>query len=265
MKKYLVIGNPIEHSLSPILHNYWIKKNKIDAVYEKKLILENELEKIIFKIRSGELNGINVTVPFKNKVVRFMDDLTKEAKESMSVNTIYLKDKKIVGHNTDIAGFELGIRSYGYDIKKKNIFIFGAGGVVPSIIIALKRMQASKIFLYNRTHYKSEMIKKNFNDIEIIDKDKISDEIDVIINASSLGIKKDDKIDLNYVKIGTNKFYYDVIYNPPVTNFLREAKKLGNKTENGKKMFIYQAHQAFALWHNVLPKIDDQVEKLLNK
>ena len=119
MKKYLVIGNPIEHSLSPILHNYWIKKNKIDAVYEKKLILENELEKIIFKIRSGELNGINVTVPFKNKVVRFMDDLTKEAKESMSVNTIYLKDKKIVGHNTDIAGFELGIRSYGYDIKKK--------------------------------------------------------------------------------------------------------------------------------------------------
>ena len=89
-----------------------------------------------------------------------MDILTKEAEETKSVNTIYLKDQKIIGHNTDIAGFELAIRSYGYDVKKKNIFIFGAGGVVPSIIVALKRMGALKIFLYNRTLTKSESIKK---------------------------------------------------------------------------------------------------------
>ncbi len=265
MKKYLVIGNPIKHSQSPIIHNYWIKKNNINALYEKRLVTENEVEDIILKIRSKELNGINVTVPFKNKVVTFMDLLTKEANETMSVNTIYLKDQKLIGHNTDISGFELGVRSYGYDVKKKNIFIFGAGGVVPSIIVALRRMQASKIFLYNRTQSKSENIKKNFNEIEIIDKDDIPNEVDMIINASSLGINKNDKVDLDYKKIGTNKFYYDVIYNPTETNFLKEAKKLGNKTENGKKMFIYQAHQAFAVWHNVLPKIDEELEKLLNK
>ncbi len=133
MKKYLVIGNPIEHSLSPKLHNYWIKKNNINASYEKKLISENDIGNIISKIKSEEITGINVTVPFKNKVVEYMDVLTKEANETNSVNTIYLKDQKIIGHNTDIAGFELGIRSYGYDVKKKNIFIFGAGGVVPSL------------------------------------------------------------------------------------------------------------------------------------
>ena len=141
MKKYLVIGNPIEHSLSPKLHNYWIKKNNINASYEKKLISENDIGNIISKIKSEEITGINVTVPFKNKVVEYMDVLTKEANETNSVNTIYLKDRKIIGHNTDIAGFELGIRSYGYDVKKKNIFIFGAGGVVPSIIVALKKWE----------------------------------------------------------------------------------------------------------------------------
>ena len=264
MKKYLVIGNPIEHSLSPKLHNYWIKKNNINASYEKKLISENDIGNIISKIKSEEITGINVTVPFKNKVVEYMDVLTKEAHETNSVNTIYLKDQKIIGHNTDIAGFELGIRSYGYDIKKKNIFIFGAGGVVPSIIAALKKMGASKIFLYNRTVSKSENIKKLFRDIEIVDKKNIPNDTDMLINASSLGIKKNDKIDLNYKKIGSNKFYYDVIYNPVETFFLKEAKKFGNKVENGKKMFIYQAHQAFAIWHNVFPKIDEEVEKLLD-
>ncbi len=265
MKKYLVIGSPIDHSLSPTLHNHWFKENNINAIYEKKLITEDQIEKVVLKLRSEELSGVNVTVPYKNKIISFMDNLTKEASETKSANTIYMENGKIIGHNTDIAGFELAIRSYGYDVKKKNIFIFGAGGVVPSIIVALKRMGALKIFLYNRTISKAENIKKIFKDIEIIDKDNIPESIDVIINASSLGINKSDKIELNYNKIGKNKFYYDVIYNPAETNFLREAKKLGNKVENGKKMFIYQAHQSFAIWHNILPKIDEKVENLLNK
>ena len=126
-------------------------------------------------------------------------------------------------------------------------------------------MGALKIFLYNRTLTKSKKIKKIFNTIEIIDKDNIPNDVDMLINASSLGINSTDKIDLDYDKIGKNKFYYDVIYNPTETNFLMEAKKAGNKVENGKKMFIYQAHQAFAIWHNVFPKIDEEVESLLNK
>ena len=121
MKKYLVIGNPIEHSLSPKLHNYWIKQNNINATYEKKLISENDIRNIVSKNKSEEI-GINVTVPFKNKIVPFVDILTKEADETKSINTIYFEKGKIIGHNTDIAGFELGIRSYGYDIEKKKCF-----------------------------------------------------------------------------------------------------------------------------------------------
>ena len=264
MKKYLVIGNPIKHSLSPKLHNYWIKKNKINAIYEKKLINENEIENIILKIKKEEIHGLNVTTPFKKSVIPFIEDLTFEANESQSVNTIYLENKKIVGHNTDIAGFELGMRHFKYDIKDKKIFILGAGGVVPSIIIALKKLEASKIFLCNRTKQKALNLKKYFKKLEVVNWGDTPFESDVIINATSVGLNENDDLKLDYDKIGGNKFFYDVIYNPSETNFLKSAKKNGNKIENGKKMFIYQAQASFKIWNNFEPKIDNTVMELLN-
>jgi shikimate dehydrogenase len=263
MRKYLVIGNPIEHSLSPKLHNYWIKKNNIDAIYDKKQINENDIESIVSEIKNDKIHGINVTVPFKKLTIPFLDQLSSEANESQSVNTIYKKNNKIIGHNTDIAGFELGIRYFKYDIKNKKIFILGAGGVVPSIILALKKMGVSKIIISNRTKEKAENLKKSFPDLEIIEWGDTS-AADMIINATSVGLKKDDEIKLDYNEIGSNKFFYDIIYNPKKTNFLKKAKALGNRTENGKMMFIYQAHQAFGIWHKILPDIDDGTIKLLD-
>ena len=116
MKKYLVIGNPIDHSLSPKLHNYWIKKNNIDAVYEKKQLNENDIEGIILEVKNGKINGINVTVPFKKTVISFLDQLTPSADDSQSVNTIFKKNNKFIGDNTDIDGFKL----FNYFCFKKN-------------------------------------------------------------------------------------------------------------------------------------------------
>jgi len=263
MKKYLVIGNPIDHSLSPKLHNYWLNKNNIDAVYEKKLINESDIKEIISEIRNEKINGINVTVPFKKLVIPFIDELSFEAKEACSVNTIYKENNKIFGYNTDISGFELAIRKKGYDIKDKKVFILGAGGVVPSIILALRKMKVGKIILSNRTQKKAEELKKNFSDLEIVDWGEIP-EFNMIINATSLGLNENDEIKLNYADIGQNKLFYDVIYNPQQTKFLLKAKQFGNQIENGKMMFIYQAHQSFTLWHKIMPKIDEETIKLLD-
>ena len=260
MKKYFVIGNPIEHSLSPKLHNYWIKENNIDAVYDKKQLNENDIEGVISEIKNDKIHGINVTVPFKMSVIPFLDQLTPLAKETQSVNTIFKKDNKIVGDNTDVGGFEKGLKYINYNLKKKNVFILGAGGVVSSIILALKRLGAAKIILSNRTKKKADNLKKRYMDLEIIDWGKIPD-FDMIINATSLGLKNNDQIKLNYAEIGTNKLFYDIIYNPSKTKFLSKAKQFGNQIENGKMMFVYQAQLAFRIWHNVLPKIDN---KLLN-
>ena len=264
MKKFFfVIGNPIDHSLSPKLHNYWIKKHKIDAFYDKKLLDNNEIKDLIVSIREEKIHGINVTVPFKKIVIPFLDELSEEAKISQSVNTIYKKDNRIIGDNTDIEGFQLSIEEAGQETKNKKALILGAGGVVSSIIIGLKKMQVKKIYLSNRTELKAIELKKSFPEIEIIKWGNILD-FDIIINATSVGLKEEDKININYQQISKNKFFYDVIYNPPKTNFLKNAKEHGGITRNGKMMFIYQAQKAFFIWHNVVPKIDKETINLLN-
>ena len=135
MKRYLVIGSPIQHSLSPKLHNYWFKQNNINAIYEKKLIKGSEIQNIISELKNNKLQGINVTVPFKKKIMEFVDDLSDEAKKSQSVNTLYKNDERIIGHNTDISGFELSLRHIKYDVNQKRILILGSGGVVSSIVL----------------------------------------------------------------------------------------------------------------------------------
>tara|TARA_B100001778_G_scaffold261093_1_gene221533 strand:- start:373 stop:1164 length:792 start_codon:yes stop_codon:yes gene_type:complete len=263
MKKFLVIGNPIEHSLSPKLHNYWLKKNNINAVYDKKKINEKDIKSVISDLRSEKINGINVTVPYKKTVIPFIDELSPEANESKSVNTIYLQSGKLIGHNTDISGFELGIKYSKYDVKNKTVFILGAGGVVPSIIIALKKMKSSKIIISNRTKDRAEELKSIFNELELIDWGETPN-FDMIINATSIGLKNEDGIKLDYSQIEPNKFFYDVIYNPKETIFLKRAKLFGNKAENGKMMFIYQAHQSFTIWHKLMPDINQEVINLLD-
>ena len=263
MKKYLVIGNPIDHSLSPKLHNFWIKQNNIDAIYNKKKLNNDEIENLIFDIRENKISGINVTVPFKNKVIPFLDELSLGAKQTQSVNTIFMRDDKVIGDNTDIGGFESAIKKLDFDLSKKTAFILGAGGVVPSIIYALLKMGVSKILISNRTETKAENIKKLFNNIQIVSWGKIP-EFDIIINGTSVGLDNNDQIGLDFSKVGKNKLFYDVIYNPHRTNFLKTAKQLGNKFENGKLMFIFQALLSFKLWHNLEPEVNDKTIKLLD-
>jgi len=263
MKKFLVIGNPIEHSLSPMLHNYWIKNNGIEADYKKQKLNEDELEQIISQVREKKINGINVTVPFKKVIIPFLDELSFEAESTQSVNTIYLKDNRVIGHNTDIFGFETSIKSSKYNLANKEVLILGAGGVVPSIIFALNKMKVSKIKISNRTKEKAENIKKVFKNIEVIEWGEIPN-FDMIINATSIGLNKEDKINLDFSSISKNKFFYDVIYNPKETNFLKTGHSLGNITLNGKLMFIYQALSAFNIWHGLKPDVNENLIKFLD-
>tara|TARA_B100001057_G_scaffold496849_1_gene599413 strand:+ start:705 stop:1499 length:795 start_codon:yes stop_codon:yes gene_type:complete len=264
MKKYIVIGNPIEHSLSPILHNFWIKKNNINAVYEKKKLELVEIKNIILDVKDNKIEGVNVTVPFKKEVIPYLDILTLEAQNTQSVNTIYLDKGKTVGHNTDIKGFELGVQNIKFDFIEKDVLILGAGGVVSSIIFALNKMQVSNIFVSNRTKSKAEDLKSLFKDIKIVDWGKIPS-FDIVINATSIGLNENDDLNIDFSKVKKNKLFYDVIYNPKETKFLKTGKKLGNKIENGKMMFIYQALSSFQIWHGLKPDVNNEVTKLLDK
>ncbi len=261
MKKYLVIGKPINHSLSPQLHNYWLKENNLTGVYDKEEFDNRDLAGLILKIKNNEINGVNITVPFKKEIISYLDKLSPVAEKTQSVNTVYLEKNKIVGHNTDANGFKLALKDAEFDVLGKKIFILGAGGVVSSIIFALQEINASNIILSNRTKSKAEDIKKMFNNLKVLDWGEIPD-FDMIINATSVGLKIDDDLDLDFSKVEKGKFFYDVIYNPKETMFLKKGRELGCKTENGQKMFIYQAAEAFELWHGIRPKFDDKINKI---
>ena len=211
MNKYLVIGNPIDHSLSPTIHNYWIKKNNIKAIYDKERLNSDDLKNLIIKIKERNISGINVTVPFKKEVIPYLDKLTYGAEVTQSVNTILLtNDSKIVGYNTDIGGFENAIKYTKYDISGKKIFILGSGGVTPSIIFALYKMNVSSITITNRTKTKAEYLKNFYNSntvkekgwshIKVVDWGEVP-EFDMIINATSVGLNRDDKLDLDFIEI----------------------------------------------------------------
>ena len=264
MKKFLVIGSPIEHSLSPELHNYWIRNNNINAIYEKQKLNKDQLGQFISQVKDNKINGINVTVPFKKMVIPYLDELSPDAQSTQSVNTIYKKNNKVIGHNTDIFGFKASIEKAKYNLNNKEVLILGAGGVVPSIIFSLIKMKVSKIKISNRSKEKAENLKNSFKNVEVIKWGEISN-FDMIINATSLGLKKEDNLNLDFSSVSGNKFFYDVIYNPSETNFLKIGRELGSITLNGKLMFIYQAVSAFNIWHGKTPEIDENVIQLLDR
>jgi shikimate dehydrogenase len=244
MKKHLIIGNPISHSLSPKLHNYWFKENRINGEYNKLLLKDNEIELLIQKIKSKELHGMNVTVPYKQTVIPFLESLSETAKITNSVNTILNIDGKIHGDNTDVFGFQESLSKKNIDLKNKDVFIFGAGGVVPSIILALINLNIKKIYLSNRTLENANLIKDKFNFIEVIEWGKIIN-CDLFINSTSVGLKNNESLGLNFENIREKKIFYDVIYNPPRTSFLLEAEKKGAQSYQWKRYVFISSPKSF--------------------
>jgi len=264
-----IIGKPLSHSLSPSIHNFWFKKYKIFASYSLIEIELREIEGIIKKIKNKELRGINVTVPYKQSVIPFVDSLINDAKETLSVNTISLDEKgKIVGDNTDVYGLENGFikKINNQDLGKSEILILGAGGVTPSVIYALSKLKIKKIFISNRTLKKAEELKKRFPIIEIIEWENVETKIknmDVIINATSLGLKGGSDFKQEIKTIKPNLVYYDIVYNPEETEMIKKLKAKGAKTFNGLEMFIYQAQKSFFLWNKINPELDNEVKRTL--
>ena len=268
MRKYLVIGIPIGHSLSPLIHNYWMRKHGlIDSIYEKKKVEKKDLETIVKQVRNDDLKGVNVTIPFKKDIIPFLDRLDGVAQKTQSVNTLCKVKDEVWGYNTDVEGFTQSLVGKYIDYKDKDIFILGAGGVTSSIIYNLI-FTANRIYVTNRTKKKAEELKKKdlTGKIEVIDWGNKPRVCDVVINTTSIGLTKDENLSLDFKDYEHNKniLFYDLIYNPKETNFLKGARLRGNKTMNGKMMFLYQAKVAFQTWTGITTEIDDEVIKLLD-
>ena len=268
-KKFGIIGKPLSHSLSPLLHNFWFKKYNVSGHYSLIEIEPHEIEEAIKKIRNNELLGVNVTVPYKQAVIPFLDLIIDDAKETSSVNTISKnKDGKVVGNNTDVYGLEQGFinKLNNQNLDQNKVLILGAGGVAPSVIYALSKKKITQISISNRTAKKAEDIKKKFPYVEIVDWKNIeeaAENIDIIINATSLGLKSLNSFEQKFERIKSNLIYYDIIYNPEETIMIKNFKKKGAKTFNGLEMFMYQGQKSFFIWNRIKPDIDDEAKQTI--
>ncbi|MDA9624953.1 shikimate dehydrogenase [Candidatus Pelagibacter bacterium] len=266
-KSYAIVGNPISHSLSPVLHNYWFKKYNIDADYSFLETSEKNLENVVQKIKNGELNGINITLPFKQEIIKFLNELINDAKFTGSVNTVYINNEGIlVGDNTDVFGLQAAYLKEIINAEKKSALVIGAGGVSPSVIYSLKKSKIQNISVVNRTHDKSIFLKKKFNFLNILEWKSLPIEIakfDIIVNATSLGLKNGQDFDFNFENVKENLTFIDTIYNPIETKTIKFLKKNNIKTFNGLDMFIYQGQKSFFLWNKINPEIDNELVDLL--
>tara|TARA_B110000967_G_scaffold208231_1_gene259718 strand:+ start:1679 stop:2509 length:831 start_codon:yes stop_codon:yes gene_type:complete len=268
-KKFGIIGKPLSHSLSPELHNFWFKKHKLSAHYSFIEVEINEIEGIVQKIRNNELQGINVTVPYKQAVIPFLDLLVDDAKETLSVNTISLdKEGRLIGNNTDVYGLEQGFINNLNDqnLEQNKVLILGAGGVTPSVVYALSKKGIKQIYLSNRTIKKAENIKKIFPFIKIVKWENIELEaqnVNIIINATSLGLKNGSDFTQEFKITRPNLIYYDIIYNPEETKMIKRFKEKGAQTFNGLEMFIYQGQKSFSLWNKINPELSKEIKQIL--
>lgn len=253
-KLFSIIGYPVKHSFSPHMHNAWFDKEKFNCAYLSFETAPENLKKTVDALKILGFYGINVTVPHKTSMMKYLDYADRAAKAIGGVNTVTIKNGKLYGYNTDHSGFSADLAAKNVNPKNKNILVYGAGGASRAVIYALKHSGAKKIYISNRTCEKAELLAKYFK-IESIDNAKLPEllpKIDVLINASSCGMKKTDALPfkVSYIKAGMS--VYDLIYNK-ITPFTKLAKEKQLKYFSGEGMLINQGAHAFKIWTGIYP------------
>ena len=258
-KKTAVIGDPIDHSLSPKIHNYWIEQENIDSdIYQKiNVKKENFVEDVDRLINEG-YSGLNVTVPLKEDAYKYCDETSDVAGALKAVNTLIVNESGVYGENTDPIGFQNSIKNK--DLSNKPCLVLGAGGSARAVAFALKQMKC-EIGIFNRTRKRAEHLCDDLGiEATILTESSLNEFVEsssLVVNTTSLGQQKNEENNLiNFNNLKPSTHVYDLIYNPSKTTFLKHAEKNGCTVQNGLEMLINQAAQSFSLWHNKIPLID---------
>tara|TARA_A100001015_G_scaffold287591_1_gene357517 strand:- start:177 stop:1004 length:828 start_codon:yes stop_codon:yes gene_type:complete len=268
--KTAVIGFPVDHSLSPVIHNHWINALGLNIKpYEKISVDPSTFNEQINNLKAEGYGGLNVTVPLKELAFNISNETSGVSKKLKSVNTLSLSSGKINGDNTDAVGFinSLDKKTIEENITNKKTLVLGAGGSARSVVHALNEL-GSQVRLYNRTPEKAAIL---LNDLSINSSPVGIEEIDdyansssFIVNTTSLGQKAGEHNNiLSFENIETETFIYDLIYNPKRSSFLEQAETKGLKFQNGLRMLIEQAASSFQIWHEIKVDASNELISLL--
>ena len=248
MKKFIVIGNPIKHSLSPFLHNWVFNELNIDASYDRRRIEKSEISIYMNKISKGILDGMNITLPYKNESLLHVDHINPRAKSIGSINHVMFNNGKLIGNNTDWYGFVKSMNKANINLNNRDVILIGGGGVSRAIIFAMIQMGVSRIYLFNRTF--SKIVNLSNNIISCHKYNELGEYINdnsIIINCTSIGMNN-EKSPINSNFINKSQKIIDIIYTPLKTKLILDAEAIGAQTISGLDMFIYQALASLDLW-----------------
>ncbi|MGB0719588.1 MAG: shikimate dehydrogenase [Bdellovibrionales bacterium] len=264
--KAAVIGHPIAHSKSPLIHNHWIEKYRLNGAYEAIDIAPEDLKSDVQTLIDKGYAGFNVTIPHKESIMALCDDIDRSAEICGAVNTVKIKDGKLHGFNTDSFGFLTNIiDTYpDFDFEAGTAIVIGAGGAARAVVSGLIGHRVPKIMVINRTRNRAQKIADDLgfgtDMIEIVDWDDRHDALkwaNLLVNTTSLGMDGQPPLDLDLAKLDDDALVNDIVYKPLETKLLKDAKANGNRTVSGIGMLLHQARPAFQHWFGIMPDIDD--------
>lgn len=272
---YGIFGHPVEHSLSPVMHNNGFSDLDLDCVYVAFDILPSNIAEAVSAVRALGISGVNVTIPHKQRIMTYLDEISSDAMLVGAVNTISNVDKRLIGFNTDVGGFLRALKSdLNFTPEGTKVFLVGAGGASRAVIVGLCRNYVSEVVIANRTLSKAEDLSKEFSDhfpkvsfkaIMLSDEERIKQNIvgsDIVINSSSAGMKRENPLDLPLYLLPKHAGIYDLVYDPTDTPLVKDAKKLGLRAHSGHSMLLYQGVEAFEIWTGLTAPVDTMKKAL---
>lgn len=273
MKKlFAVLGDPIAHSMSPIMHNDLFAFYQMDAHYHPFLVKKDDLKTVVEGLKAIGISGFNVTIPHKSDIIPLLDEVDELALSIGAVNTVVNKNGRFIGYNTDGPGFLRGLEPYISSLSGKKVLVIGAGGAAKAIYYTLAKNKPAIIDIANRTVHKAvELIdtcpfETSSKALSLEEAGNQLGNYDLIIQTTMIGMSPkitDQPIELDH--LAKNALVCDIIYNPLETLILLEAKKQGARTQTGLDMFVYQGALAFELWTGIFPDIQRMRENVLEQ
>ena len=262
-----VIGYPVKHSKSPLIHNHWIAQYGLSGDYTAIEIAPENLQDGVQKLIDAGFKGFNVTIPHKQEIFKLCAEVDETANAIGAVNTVVIKGGKLHGTNTDAFGFIENVHqsAFGVDFVHRPAVVLGAGGAARAVVYGLMRAGAQQIIILNRTAGKAKDIAEMNTDIvRVAPWDKRGDmlrDAGLLVNTTSLGMSGKEPLDLDLALLPKDAVVSDIVYAPLMTELLKNAEKNGNQIVTGIGMLLHQARPAFEKWFGVLPDVTEDLEK----
>lgn len=259
-----VMGWPVSHSLSPVIHNAWFRQTGINGVYVPFPVKPEELEQAVRGMAAMGVAGVNLTIPHKEWVLPLCDEVDEAAKRIGAVNTVLFKEGKMHGFNTDAYGFWQNLEERARFVRKHVALVLGAGGAARAVVAALDAAGFGTIYVMNRTFAKAEQFKTlspkvvplewNANPAQM-------KEVDLLVNTTSLGMKGEASLEIDLSPLPSYAVVTDIVYTPLITPLLAQAQERGFQVVDGLGMLLYQAQKAFHIWFGQEPVVDDALRQ----